>query len=483
MIEKIAKNTAAIIVANIIEMLFNMLISISLARYFGQNGFGKLSFLFVFFFFITSNDNLLIKPILAREMSRDKANAPVIIGNGMIIRALFSLSTVLLLWVTIWLVKCPADIVQLAVFTSIGLFMASLAGSYESIFQVNLNVWYFKAANLICLLGTLFMLYAVIFLKGDLLQFYILSLIPGFIFLGLAKHHADKFIKPRFSIDLQVWRVLFKGSWPLLLTSIFIFIYHRIDQVLLLGIKGALEVGSYSVAVKFAELFNIVPVALTASMLPVLSLYFKTSRPDFDKMYRLGFKYLLLLIIPVAVWASLFSGEIVSFIYGKQFLSSGTALAILIWAEIFVFIGIVNNAILVASDKQALDPLFTGVSAAVNITMNLLLIPKYGFIGAALSSLIAYPVGPVMGFFIKTTRPYSSSMLYYSLKPLAASSLMFVFIYFTRNIFWLAFFVSPFIYVLILCLVKGINKEDMKLVRSIIYYPRIKWMKEPVSWQ
>ena len=467
-IKNIARNSGVIIAGQAVEMFFNLVLLGLLARYFGQSDFGKLSFLSVFFFFIGSNDNLLIRPILVREMARDPARAPVIIGNGMIIRALFSLFAVALLWLCIWFIKCPVEIIQLAIFTSLGLLMSSLSGSYEIIFQVHLNVWYVKVINFISLLGTIITLYAVIFFKGSLLQYNILILIPGLVSLWLIKHYADRFIRADFQLDLQIWKKIFHDSWPLLLTAVFIFIYHRIDQVILLGVQGPAGLGSYSVAVKLAEMFTIIAIALKVSVLPVMSAYFKSSPDNFNRTYRLGFKYLLLFIIPVAFWVSLFSGEIISFIYGKEFLSSGPVLSILIWAEIFVFVGIMNNTILVAADQQILDPVFTGISALVNIILNLILIPRYGFMGAAISSLLTYPVGPIMGYFIKSTRPYSSCMLYYSLKPFSASLFMFLFIYYTRHTFWLSFIVSPFIYLLAIFFIRGIDKDDIRIARAII---------------
>jgi O-antigen/teichoic acid export membrane protein len=252
------------------------------------------------------------------------------------------------------------------------------------------------------------------------------------------------------------------------LTAVFIFIYHRIDQVILLRIRGAEEVGVYAAGVKLAEMLSIIPVALKVSILPLMSVYFRASPQSLTRVYRSSFKYLLFLIIPLAVWCGIFSGKIIALIYGAKFASSAQALPILVWAEVFVFVGVVNNAILIAINKQILDPVFTGFSAAVNIALNLVLIPKYGFVGAAASSLISYAVGPVMGYFIKTTRPYSSAMLYYSLRPLCASLVMFLCVYPLRELFWISMAVSPVIYLLVMYFIKGVDKEDGRILKSII---------------
>jgi len=199
-----------------------------------------------------------------------------------------------------------------------------------------------------------------------------------------------------------------------------------------------------------------------------MSVCFSACQESFVRVYRLSFKYLLCFIIPVAVWCGIFSGKIIALIYGAKFASSAAALSILIWAEVFVFVGVINNAILIATNKQALDPVFTGASAAVNIVLNLVLIPRYGFVGASASSLISYALGPVMGYFIKTTRPYSKSMLRYSLKPLCAALVMFLCVYPLRDLFWVSLLVSPVIYLLVIYFIRGIDKEDRRLLKSIV---------------
>ncbi len=112
--KKIAQNSGVIIFGNSIDTICNFIISISLARYFGQNGFGKLSFLTTFFFFLGSVDNQWIRPILVREISREPNNSGRIISNGLLIKTGITIVAIILFWITIWLVGASADVVTLA---------------------------------------------------------------------------------------------------------------------------------------------------------------------------------------------------------------------------------------------------------------------------------------------------------------------------------------------------------------------------------
>jgi O-antigen/teichoic acid export membrane protein len=177
---------------------------------------------------------------------------------------------------------------------------------------------------------------------------------------------------------------------------------------------------------------------------------------------------LLAFIIPVAVIFTIFSDQLTLGFYGREFLSSSLALRILIWAEVFVFMGVVNNSILVSTNQQKLDPLFTGASAVINVILNVILIPRYSFVGAAIASLVSYSIGPIMGYFIPSTAAYSRSMLIFSLRPLLASLLMAYCINCTRNYFLISIFISPLIYFSGLYFLKGITYEDISIIKSIV---------------
>lgn len=466
-IKKIAGNSGIIIFGNMAETLFNFAISIFLARYFGQSGFGKLSFLATFFFFLGTIDNQWIRPILVREISRDPAGSADIIGNGLIMKTCISILSVIAFWITVWIVSPISEIVTLAIFTSINLLITSLVSSYVTIFQVKLKMAYFVAFNLLNKMLILLLIYTVMLWKGTLFHFYVLSLIPAIILLLQVKYRADKMIRPEFKINFKLWKKIFRESWPLGLTAFFIFIYHRLDHLILFRINGPAMAGLYAASTRLTESFTIIPVALMTSVLPLMSRYYETSRNEFQKIYRLSFKYLLAFIIPMAIGTTIFSDRIVMALYGKEFLPSGLILRILIWAEVFVFMGVVNNSILVSINYQKLDPVFTGLSAAINIILNLILIPRYSVVGAAVASLISYAVGPVMGYFIPVTAAYSYCMLRYSLKPLFASLFMACFIYCMRNYFLVSVFISPLVYLFALYLLKGITAEDVSVARSI----------------
>ncbi len=464
--QKVFRNSGAIILGNGIDAFAGLLLSIILAKYFGQTDFGKISFLGIFFFLLAVVDSLWLRPVLIREIAKDESRAAIVVGNGLLIRGLLSAGVLLLFWGTFLWAGISREMSLLVLLASFNMLLSPFIFSYEVVFRSCLGMAELVKIKLAGNMVTLLLAGLVIFLKGNLYHFFIASIISAtFLFLA-SRHYAGRVLRPCFEIDKALWRSVFVQGWFLGLSALFIFVYHRVDQIMLFHMQSASTTGVYAAGVRLVEWLQVIPLALMSSLLPLLSSSYSSFPERFEKIYRLSFKYLLIFIIPVAVGASLFPETIVTFFYGKEYALASQSFSILIFAEIFVFLGIVNNTILVAAEKQSLDPIFTGCSVVVNILLNLMLIPCYGLTGAAAASLAAYATGPVMGLFIPATRMYSWSMFYYALRPICASVIMVIFyFYFHFNIFAAAVFL-PVIYIVSLYGLNSFHKDEVRLASA-----------------
>lgn len=467
-LRRVAKNTGILIAGKIINGLISLAIVIFLARYLEAGNFGIYSFIFAYLGFFVIITDLGIGLVLVREISRDRAKADRFIGNAIIIKIILSLFALVLACLITFFLHYSFNIKLLVYIASLG-FLLSFRSLYSLIFQVDLRMEYPTLVNVLSNLLRLALFLYLIFLKAPLLWFIIvviINAIPGFF---LIRYLSRRFVRPRFHIDLAIWKYLFKESWPLALIAVFVMIYHRIDQLMLFQMKGSQAVGYYSAAVNLPEALVIFPSAFMTSVFPLMSRYFKTSKESLTQAYTLSFRYMLMLIIPIAVGTTLLSKPIISLIYGESFLPSVPVLSILIWSEIFVFYGLIHYEILISVNKQRLYLLFTGTGAVVNIVLNLILIPIYGIIGAGIATLISYilSAGLIVGHLLPAVRRYNVVGCQSMLKPLAASVIMGAYVYYVRPHLALAIIGGAIIFILTMLFIGGINQQDIQLVKSL----------------
>jgi O-antigen/teichoic acid export membrane protein len=107
------------------------------------------------------------------------------------------------------------------------------------------------------------------------------------------------------------------------------------------------------------------------------------------------------------IGVSFFSELIINILYGETYLPAAPVLSIHIWSALFVFLGVLATRWLIIEKLQFYSTLITAVGAIINISLNFILIPKIGIVGASWSTLVAYAFSGFICFsFFKPTRKY-----------------------------------------------------------------------------
>ena len=204
------------------------------------------------------------------------------------------------------------------------------------------------------------------------------------------------FLYLKYNILHLTWRFSFStaksllsNSWPLLLSSMSIMIYMRIDQVMINNILGSEAVGKYSAAVKISELWYFIPIAINQALLPSL-IESKNNSPDQYKTHLQHlYDIMVWLSLSIAIPLYFLSEPLVQTLFGKNFFEAAGVLKIHIWSCVFVFIGVSNSSWFLVENLQIYSFYRTIIGGIINVFLNIILIPKIGINGAALSTLIS----------------------------------------------------------------------------------------------
>ncbi|MFH1314595.1 MAG: flippase [Candidatus Eisenbacteria bacterium] len=467
---KIAANSGVLLAGRIATSAISLLVSIWLIRYLGSIGYGRYSVVFAYLTFFRILTALGVDPIIIREISKGNARKNVLIGNAILMKMSFSLIAVLSACVVAQFMGYGSEI-KLLIYVASFSMLLSFGRVYVDIFQANLKIVWYTIAELAVTLLFSGLTLMVIAMKGSLLHFVLLQTVR-IVPLTVAYFHFSRRIadsRPVFTLDFSVWKSLTRSAMPIFLSGLFGSINLRIDQVMLFNMLGEKNLGFYSSIVRITESVNLMPGVLMVSIFPVLSTAFVQSNERFSKIYNLSFKYMGMIILPVAFGTTLLSGRLITIVYGTEFLPAATAFAILIWSAVFVFLGTVNFNILVASDLQRYILLFSALGASSNVVLNLILIPRYGIVGASLATVISYSVvGLVPQYLIKKTRQITKDYIKATLRPLLCSAVMSIGIlcFYSLNTFVLIA-LSAAVYFALLLLTKALDEHDFRYFRQI----------------
>ena len=178
---------------------------------------------------------------------------------------------------------------------------------------------------------------------------------------------------------------LFRSALAFNLYPFLTNIYDRVDVVLLSKLAGNFATGIYSLPYRVFATLQILPYAIMGALLPLLS---SQAKRDAIETCARAIRVLLPAALLLVLATLSFAGPAVRLFLGPRYTASIITIQVLIWAVVPAFINFAVNTLLIAEGKERIFLRTTAVCTAFNIAGNLLLIPRYGFIGAAVMTVL-----------------------------------------------------------------------------------------------
>ena len=215
----------------------------------------------------------------------------------------------------------------------------------------------------------------------------------------------------RQRIDASVWRHVVGEAWPLGLSAIFVMLYARTDSVMIEAIRGEVEAGQYGLALRIPEALVQLPALLIAVLAPRLArLYGAGDGAAFDRVMRLRFGAMLALGLVASGATSAMADWIVSTIDDSPELAPAAGvLRVMAWTFAFSCLSYLASAALIATDNQQVLVWVMGGAALLNLTLNAVLIPQTGAMGATVATLAtqAFVLVALLGCYAAWRRRYA----------------------------------------------------------------------------
>ena len=399
-IRKYFSNTSWLLGERILRMGVSLFVGIYIVRYLGPEKYGLLSYTMSFVWLFSAFLDLGHREIIVRELVLYPEQRNVILGSAILLRlsgAVFLVSGVA---VGLQLVDNDEQTSLMIVIIALGMAFQSwelIDYYFQSQVQSKYTAW---AQTVQLIVASLIKIYLIIW-QAPLIYFAaIFSLeyvITAALFLLIYKWKVGSF--PIRNCNLKYAKQILKNSFPLLLTSMAILIYMKIDQVMLKELVDTETVGTYAAAVKLCEVWYHIPVIIAVSLYPAI-IGVKDKDPalyhaQLQKLYTLLVWVAIALAIPITFMAD----WIIYIFYGNEYIESAIILKIYVWAGIFVSMSLANNKWMVIENFQNYILLTTILGMSSNIICNVILIPSYGAPGAAVATLISYGIGSYLSLF------------------------------------------------------------------------------------
>ncbi len=393
------QNIVSVLSGRVLSLLLSAASSVLLARYLGSLELGRYAALYAYLTLFVWLGTLGLDQILTREAARHRAEAASILMTGALLGLVFCGVTSVLALLFAPAVGYTGQLRWLLVLAAVDLLILTPIKYPALVFQVDLRQWYGVSIGLFRQLTWLGVIIVCALWKASLTW-----VIAGRLFCSVIE--AVLILAVSFRFFLGPWRflsgqvrTLLAHSAPLAFTVLAVNVYHRIDQVLLHTLVSDQELGYYVSAVNLTEVFSALPVAVMASLFPILSQFHK-DEDRFQRYVGFSFRYLVTAAFGLCLLVTLMAHEVIYILYGPALQSATSMLAVLIWSEGAVFFSVVMNTALIAGNLQKLTLVPSISGAAINVGLNLVMIPLWGGLGVAWATSISYTFAGVFAYLL-----------------------------------------------------------------------------------
>jgi len=314
------------------------------------------------------------------------------------------------------------------------------------------------------------------FLAGYLCS-VIVGLATSVYFLNRVCPALDRQTSPIFE-----WKILLSFSLPITGTDLAHYLFRWFDTFLLSFFRTTIEVGLYNAALRTTLLLSLLAISLNALYGPIIAdHHHRNNYQEMQMILKTLVRWCITLSFPILLSMIILSKDILS-LWGPEFVAGSTSLVVLAASQFFFVPSALLSFTLLMCGKQYIELGNTVSIFALNVVMNLFLIPRYGINGAAISMLISQFVAflcrwvevsrilNVQLYTLKYIKPFIAMVFVFSLSLVLRNYLMNIFSNFFSGTqiaaMAIMFFLIVSAYLLILFILR-FEEEDLMIWRDI----------------
>jgi O-antigen/teichoic acid export membrane protein len=388
----VARNTATLLVASILQKVIAFVYFALIARWAGVADTGTYFFAASWTLMFSIVTDCGLTSVLIRDSARDHAQAKRTLDQVLTLKIPLVAAAALLTVLIAYAVGTSGEALRMVALGAGVLALDAISLTFYGVLRGH-HVLKYEGIGLI--IGQTFTLAVGVWaLRNSApLSWLMLALMAGSAWNAVASYWVVRKrlgIVPSFAWDKAHALSLVKAAVPFALAGAFVKVYTNADAVLLTRMAGKEAAGLYSVPYKLTFAFQFIPMALSAALFPAMSRVYAEDRARLGELLHKGLWALALVVAPIVAGIAALGPEIVEFVYGFDYLASVGALRLLIFTLVFIFLDFPIGSLLNATDRQATQTRLMGMATLISVALNVLLIPRWGVFGVAAASLVSH---------------------------------------------------------------------------------------------
>lgn len=395
---RLFKSAGWLLARQAITIFNSLVLGIVLARHLGPENFGVLNYAISLVVMVMPLTTLGMRNLALREYASRPDDAERILGTITAMRLGGTLAALAVIYVVS--TRFPIEHENIALLCLL-LGVALLFQIFDTIkeqFIALQNPWIFVIVE-VCVLLTFTLLKLVLVLLEASVDAFIIAAAGEIVAQGMAAglaYYMRTGNPPRLRVDRGLMRSYAGSALPLVLGSISTVIYLKVDILFLANMVGKEATGQYAVATRLSEAWYILPSTLAMAAFPRMMELRSTAPEHYRRRMQEAMDAFAAFGTLIALTSFFWAAPLIGLLFGPEYLPATALLQIQVWVGVVFATRQLIHKYLLAEGMYWGSALINLTGAVSNVTLNLMLIPRFGAEGAAWATLISYTLAPLL---------------------------------------------------------------------------------------
>ncbi len=467
---RIGRNLSSVALATLTTQILTLFVSIVLARSLGIEQYGIFVFGFAFPSWFLLLVSLGLDSVYSIEVAGDKGKAGRYLTTIALLRLPLVLVAILMLWIFTHLLLSDPFARTITLLLGIAAIVQTYAGTFTSVFRAFEKLEFDAIVHIVERATTTAIVLLLLVLGYGLFEISFVYILGGILTLVLSL----VLVRRRFvwfsrAVDRVGLSTILKLAAPFALGGVFATFSNTTGPVLLTLLLNPVATGEYNAAlsllfalISFLTLYHFV-------MVPTMSRMNRETPDRLSTVLQQSQKLAFIFGLPVALGGWLYAEEIMTLFYGDAFREAASSFQVLVFLAA-VFTAVLGcGTVLSATGRQRLNLYISIAVAATVISLDFILIPTWGPVGAAYAFLAAGLLGSILRFIVvrrlvARIDPWTT----YGRTFVAGVTMVLVLYFLTGLSLWSGVAFGGFLYFFLLFIIGGITRQDWRVIKEAL---------------
>jgi O-antigen/teichoic acid export membrane protein len=381
------RDVAIQIIARILNLALGVVVTLFLVRGLGARDFGVWSTLFAVSQIASSFGELGLTQITVSRAAGDPSHEEEWLGALLQLRFLVVLPITFASLIGMLLIAPNAQ-ARLAGALISCVALVGAPGIISVVFQLRVRN---DITMLILTVNSILWAAAVIAvfaLSGGIVAYAGVFLLTNVFTTGLNVVLARRFTGIRLRGVRRLWGALLRVGVGVGIAGILVTSYVKLDQILVFEFAGSRQAGLYGAAYRLLDQVQFIPISVMTTLFPLIASAYRSQRTRMQDLLQAAAEYLTMASLPILAFTIVAARPIMLLLFGRQFAAAAPALPILAGAFVSISFGYLVGNMVVILELQRKFVRYAAIGLVLNAVLNVVLIPRYGFLAAAWVTLL-----------------------------------------------------------------------------------------------